>query len=377
MKKRENYILLRRYVRIFTRGAMNFVSSLYLVKIFAGEIYNIYHKRNLYKNVQLSNQQEKAVQKLWYKNYGSKIPTKWHRLYQSYNGKFNKNYFPEIFVTTKLEPKLNDREIGNVISDKSFLPMFYRDVEDVRLPGTFIMNNSGIFYTADREIIPFEKALEKIENIGECVVKATLDTSSGDSIRLCNFENGLETKSGQEISDILSSYGKDFIVQEKIIPYHKLKELYPSSINTFRVITYLLEEKIEHGPVTLSMGRHGNHVDNIQAGGISVAVSDEGDLYKEGFTHYNEVYKAHPDTGVVFEDCHLSKVKDIIKVTKKLHEKTPHMKIISWDVTLDEHNDIVLLEFNVNGMTVWFPQMVSGKAVFGQNTEKMIQMLKK
>ena len=377
MKKRENYIFLRRYVRILTRGAMNIVNSLYLVKIFAGEIYNIYHKRNLYKDVDLSNQQKKSVQKLWHKNYGRKIPTKWHRLYQSYNGRFNKNYFPEIFVTMKLEPKLNDREIGNIISDKSFFPMFYRDVEGVRLPDTYIMNNSGIYYTPDRKIIPYEDALKRLDNIGECVIKATLDTSSGDSISLCNFKNGLDVKSNRPVSEILASYKKDFIVQEKIVPHPELEELYPGSVNTFRVITYLLEEKIEHSPITLSMGRAGRRVDNIQAGGISVAVSDEGELYKEGFTHYKEVYKAHPDTGAVFEDYQLSKVKDIIKVTKKLHEKTPHMKIISWDVTLDENNDIVLLEFNVNGMTVWFPQMVSGKSVFGENTEKMIQMLKK
>lgn len=377
MRKREHYIFLRRYVRFVTRGIMNIINSLYLVKIFAGEIYNICHKRHLYKDVELSNQQEKAVQKLWHKNFGRKIPTKWHRLYQSYNGRFNENYFPEIFVTMKLEPKLNDREIGNIISDKSFFPMLYRDVEDVRLPETFIMNNSGIYYTPERKIISYEDALMMLDNLGDCVVKSTLDSSSGDSIRLCHFEDGLDVKSGRPISEILAYYEKDFIVQEKITPHPELRELYPGSVNTFRIITYLLEGNIEHSPITLSMGREGRHVDNIQAGGISVAVSDDGELYKEGFTHYKEIFTAHPDTGAVFEEYHLPRVEDMINVTKKLHEKTPHMKIISWDVTLDENNDIVLLEFNVNGMTVWFPQMVSGKSVFGENTEKMIQMLKK
>ncbi|CAM4206359.1 sugar-transfer associated ATP-grasp domain-containing protein [Lacicoccus alkaliphilus] len=376
MKKRENYIILRRYVRFFTRGAMNVINSLYLVKIFAGEVYNIIHKRNLYKDVELSDQQKRSIHHLWQKNLGLKIPVLWHRLYQSYTGKFNKNYFPEIFVTMKLEPKLNDREIGNIISDKSLLPLFYRDVEGVRLPETYIMNNSGIFYTPDREIITRDEALERLADIGGCVVKATLDTSSGDSIRLCNFKDGKDRKSGRPIEEVLNSYGENFIVQEKIVPHHKLTELYPGSVNTFRVITYLLEDRIEHGPVTLSMGREGHHVDNIQAGGISIAVSDDGKLYKEGFTHYKEVHQAHPDTGAVFGEYHLPKVRDIIAVTKKMHEKTPHMKIISWDVTLDENNDIVLLEFNVNGMTVWFPQMVSGRSVFGDDTEKMIRMLK-
>lgn len=377
MKKRESYIFLRSYVRIVTGAVKNTYNILHFSKIFAGEVYNIYHKRNLYKDVELSNREEREIQKLWRRNYGSKISTKWHRLYQSYNGRFNKYYFPEIYVTTKLEPKLNDRVIGNIISDKSFFPMFYRDIEEVRLPETYIINNSGIFYTPERNIIHEDEAVARLEKIGDCVIKSTLNSSSGDSIRLCNIEKGMDLNSGRSLKDILADYDKDFIVQEKIIPHHKLKALYPDSINTFRVITYLLEGKIEHGPVTLSMGRHGNHVDNIQAGGISVAVSDKGALYEDGFTHYNEVFKSHPDTGTKFKDCHFPQMKTIIEATKKMHEKTPHMKIISWDITLDENDKIVLLEFNVNGMTVWFPQMVSGKAVFGDNTEKMIQLLNK
>lgn len=305
-----------------------------------------------------------------------KISTKWHRLYQSYNGKFNKKYFPEILYTTKLERKLNNREIGRIISDKSFFPMYYRDISNVRLPDTYIINNSGIFYTADRKIITKEKAIALVQNIGEAVIKPTLDSSSGDSVILCNFRSGVDVLSGKKASDIITNYCENFIVQERVLPSEVLNALYHGSINTFRVITYLVGDKIMHAPVTLSMGRSGNHVDNIQAGGVSVAVSDEGKLNREGYTHYQEAHLSHPDTGTVFENYEIPKVKEIIETTKKMHEKTPHMRMVSWDVTLDKNDDIVLLEFNIFGQSVWFPQMVSGEAVFGNNTEYMITVMK-
>lgn len=315
----------------------------------------------MYKDVKLTEEEENAVQSYWKTHYGRKISTRWHRLYQSYNGNFNEAYFPEILYTTRLERKLNNRKIGRVVSDKSFFPMYYRDVKNVRLPDTYIMNNSSVFYTADRKILSKENAVKRIENIGAVAIKPTLDSSSGESVILCDFKDGIDVKSGKSCFDIITSYNENFLVQERIIPCEQLKALYPNAINTFRVITYLVEDKVMHAPVTLSMGRAGNHVDNIQAGGISIAVSDEGELNKVGHTHFNEVHLSHPDTGTVFMNHKIPKVKEIIEVTKEMKEKTPHVNIVSWDITIDKNEDIVLLEFNIFGQSVCFLKWSAGK----------------
>lgn len=363
--------------KILTKSLFKAAHSFYLVKIFVGEYANIFKKRHLYKHVVLSESEKDSIQRIWKKNYNKKISTRWHRLYQSYNGNFNKLYFPEVLFTLKLERKLNNREIARVLSDKSLLPIYYKDVENVRMPETYLINNSGIFYTRERNIISREKALVLIENIGEVIIKPTLDSSSGDSVTLCDFYNGFDRRSEETTAEVLNSYKENYIIQEKIIQSNKLDVLYSQSINTLRVITYLVDDKIEHAPITLSMGRNGNHVDNIQAGGISVAVSDRGELNSKGFTHYKEVHDYHPDTGTVFKNHTLPEIGKLIETAKEMHEKTPHMRIISWDFTLDEQNNIVLLEFNLSGQSVWFPQMVSGKAIFGNNTERMIRMIRK
>lgn len=367
----------KRLSKLLPEKFLKAVHSFYLVKIFAGEYFSIFKKRHLFSHVELSEGEEAAIQQVWKRNYNKKISTRWHRLYQSYNGKFNKFYFPEVLFTLKLERKLNDREIARVLSDKSMLPIYFQNIKDVRMPDTYLINNSGVFYTGERKIIEKGMAEEIIANIGEAIIKPTLDSSSGDSVTLCDFQGGIDQLSGKTVGEVFKSYKENYIIQEKIIPCRELEKLYPHSINTLRVITYIIGGRIEHAPITLSMGRSGNHVDNIQAGGVSVAVTDQGVLNSEGFTHYKEVYKSHPDTDTVFENYKLPEIEKLINTAKSMHEKTPHMRMISWDFTLDEKDRIVLLEFNLSGQSVWFPQMVSGKAVFGKNTEKMIQLIKK
>ena len=50
--------------------------------------------------------------------------------------------------------------------------------------------------------------------------------------------------------------------------------------------------------------------------------------------------------------------------------------IISWDFMVDDKDNIVLIEMNLISQTVWFPQMANGVSFFGENTEKMIRLVK-
>ena len=85
---------MKNIIKAIIKGGMKFILSLYLVKIFLGEYFNIFRKKPLYKDIELDARQEKEVENFWKRHYGRKISTRWHRLYQSYNGAYNKKYFP-------------------------------------------------------------------------------------------------------------------------------------------------------------------------------------------------------------------------------------------------------------------------------------------
>ena len=67
----------------------------------------------------------------------------------------------------------------------------------------------------------------------------------------------------------------------------------------------------------------------------------------------------------------------MIEIAKQLHGSTPHLGIISWDLMVDELGEVVLVEGNYFGQSIWFPQIVHGEAIFGENTKYMINLLKK
>ncbi len=225
-------------------------------------------------------------------------------------------------------------------------------------------------------IIEYYESIEKIKNIGEAIIKPTVDSSSGRNVRLIDIRNGIDTITNEKIEDILKRYNKNFVIQEKIKQHKDYAMLNPSSVNTIRINTYICEGKVYCAPIAMRIGRNGKIVDNAHAGGIAVGVSKEGNLKKYAFTEYGEKFEKHPDTKVVFDGYKIPKIKEMIEFTTKYHYKIPHIGIIAWDLTLDENENIVLIETNISCPGIWLPQYVNGEAFFGRNTEKMIKLLK-
>ena len=60
----------------------------------------------------------------WKKNYGKEISSAWHKLYQSYTGKFNVRYFPEYLFSSKLEPLFDKNPYNDALEDKNLLHLY-------------------------------------------------------------------------------------------------------------------------------------------------------------------------------------------------------------------------------------------------------------
>ena len=60
-----------------------------------------------------------------------------------------------------------------------------------------------------------------------------------------------------------------------------------------------------------------------------------------------------------------------------MHANLPYLGILSWDLSLDTAGAVVLIEVNTTGQSAWFCQMVNGESLFGENTGKMLQLIRK
>lgn len=369
---------MKKLYKRFLRFVEQMPIKIEIYKTFIAEWIAIFKKAPLYKNIKWTKEQQKEFDEFWIKNYGKKISNRWHRLYEASNGVHKVDYLPEIIYSTKIEPKINNDAYSKVYADKNLNELFFNNrIENVRTPKSFLFNAHGFFYDSERRLISKEKAVEIFSNVGVAVLKPTVDSSSGKNVAIVDMQDGVNTKNGLLAEEIINNYSKNFIVQEKILPSRELETLYPNSINTLRTISYVLDDKIEVAPISLRIGGGGGEVDNIHAGGMSIAVSNDGSLakyaYRLGYGDSFEKFEEHPDTKVVFDGYKLSFIDKLVSTAKRLHEMTANIGIISWDFTVDEDGNIVVIEANFTGQSVWFPQMLSGKSLFGQNTRKVLK----
>jgi hypothetical protein len=328
----------------------------------------IVSKKNLWKKIKLTKDQELDIRSV----YGSRIDSRWHRLYQSYTGIFNKDYFPEILFSTKLEPMFCPRNVCRVLQDKSLVEILYASVPGLKFPKTVVVNCSGIYYDTNRNIVNKEMAVSYAEywcRKADFIIKPTKDTKEGQNV--IKFIRDPEQSDRDRITELFDRYKKDFIVQECVINHDALRALYEGSLNTLRIMTYILDDMLYHTRLILRISRNGSVTDDE----LYVGVSDEGYLRKEAFTFEGERYLAHPDTKVIFESYYIPNISKLIDYAYECHKKTPHNRFISWDFTLDKNANPVLIEANMLGHSSWFPQVVCGESTFGDNTKRMLELI--
>lgn len=364
----------------------NIPSRMRRTKNYISEMVAIYKKRSMYKDIKWTKEQQQEFDIFWKTHYGKKISNKWHRQYEGISGVFDVRYIPEMLYTVKFTPKVNSYMKSRTFADKSMVEvLFGGEVKGLsigyRVPDTYILNSGGIFYDGERCVIDPDAAAKIVENIGECVIKPTFGSNSGDGVRIADIKGGVERRRNQPVADLIKSYGKDFIIQEKIVPHESFAAVFGNSINSIRVMTYICNHRVFHCPLSFRIGVGDSEVDNIHAGGLCVGLHDDGSLkkyaYKLGWGDKSEKYESHPTSGLVFDEHVLFGVPDILKAAYKLHGRVPHINSVGWDFTIDADGNIVLIEVGFLGQSAWFPQMVNGQSLFGENTPEMLKLIRK
>jgi hypothetical protein len=337
-------------------------------KVWVGEWVSIFRKRDMYNHIKWTKQQKKEFDIFWKTHYGKKISPRWHKLYQSINDTFNAAYIPEILYTTRLEPKGNQYYYAKVLQDKNLVALL-ADGANVVTPATILSCSRGKFQTGECRIISGKEAEHRLQKYEKVVIKPTVGSSSGSGVEVLELR-----KERRHLQKYLLQSNGNFVVQEFIHQHKAFAKLYPGSVNTIRVTTYQLDDGIHSTPICLRMGQGGKTVDNIHAGGLGIHVREDGTLdryaYELGHCDKKVRYEVHPDTHVRFENYEIPYVDCIVSEAKKMHRKLPHIRFVSWDFTVNDQNRVVLIEVNLMGQGIWFPQIVSGQAVFDERILK-------
>lgn len=328
------------------------------------------------ESVELTKEQEAAIDKLYLENYGSKIPYTWHKNFMAHSGRFDAKYFPELLFIPEFEHFMNSQtHYAKVLADKNVVP-FFADAANVRTPKVILSSSCGMLRDAKLNKLNEEEAVEIIKNVGKVFIKPSVDSCSGRGCFVANFKEGRDDISGKVAVDLLRTLGGDFVIQECVVCHSSISEIYSGAVNTFRIITYRWKDEIIHMPVIMRIGRGGNFVDNAHAGGMFIAVDDNGMMHEKAITEFNLQFTHHPDTNVEFGKVRIPLVAKAIDAAKRMHAAVPQIGVVNWDLTIDSSGDAVLIEANTLGGSVWLPQMAHGCGPFGEHTEEVLQWLK-
>lgn len=330
-------------------------------------------RRAIFSKIALTPKQMKEIDDLYIENYGEKIPYTWHRHFTAFTGQFDKNYIPELLFIPEFEWFMDHkREYTKVFSDKNILPMLAKNA-NVDMPKTIYSCTSGILQNAQHSIV----LISDISDLsGEFFMKPTVDSCSGQGCQVLKLENGVDSITGKTIMDIINSSGLDWVIQERLRCHHSISDIYPDSVNTFRIMTYIWNDQICHVPAIMRIGQGGSNVDNAHAGGMFIAIDDDGTLHEKAFTEFKNEFTEHPDTHLKYNGYQIMLFPEVLKAAKRCHSLIPQIGCINWDFTIDDNGNPILIEANIRGGSIWLFQMAHGRGIFGDKTPEILKWLR-
>lgn len=317
----------------------------------------------------LTKEQRRAVQSYWREKFGKTISLKWHEYYLKVNGEFSPRYIPTYIYYAEIYPKLNDPRIAVVYSDKNMINKLLGD--RIMLPKTYVKNYNGNYYIDDN-VVTKREAIEQCLNIDDAVIKHSLDTCQGKSILRFKSVDGIVTGKDcpNTIEELFDSYATDFIIQAAIRQSATMAKLNPTSLNTVRIMTYWGKDGIVPIFAVVRMGRSGAVIDNASSGGMYCGVNMDGTLKKEAYTLFPFSSHTQSDSGIVFEEFKIPHFEALKNKAKELHAQLPYAKLIGWDLSLNENDEIELVEINANSPGLF--QGATGPA-FGEYTGEILE----
>lgn len=323
----------------------------------------------IYSSIILSDEQKKQIDDLFVNHYGKKIPYIWHRHFTAFTGQFDPYYIPESLFIPEFEYYMNNRhDYINVFADKNVLAMIAKGI-GIRMPKSIISCSNGVLRDKEYHLIQLDDALDLLPD-EICFAKPTIDSDSGRGCILIDKKQG-------NVAQQIKNLGDNFVVQERIICSDSIRKIYPNSVNTFRVMTYIWNEEIVCAPVIMRIGRGGSFLDNAHAGGMFIAVNKDGTLHKTAFTEFKEEYNEHPDTHLIYNGYIIDNFDKVLSSAIKMHSAIPQLGVINWDFTINKDEEPVLIEANTSGGSIWLFQMAWGCGVFEDKTIAILEWLKK
>jgi hypothetical protein len=257
--------------------------------------------------------------------------------YTELRGEFKEGWIPDDYYRFELIPKMNPEKYMRFSEAKTIDHKLFNG----RMIEPLFFRSNGQYCSKDGSVKKRSEIEEMLQGLNSEVV---IKPDAGQGGECIDFKHPKEV-----CLDVLPR-DKDLLFQQVVQQHPELHKLYPHSINTFRVLTHIDQEgKIKVKFIVIRFGRDGSRVDNASKGGGWIFVQLDGKVEPTAYDGDGiEMGTRHPNTGVEYAELKLPFLHKVINLAKKTHRTFPYVRIIGWDVFVNEKEEPKLVEWNAN-----------------------------
>ncbi|WP_369607954.1 sugar-transfer associated ATP-grasp domain-containing protein, partial [Helicobacter trogontum] len=277
-------------------------------------------------------------------------------------------YLDNPFYYQHILPYFNPRAYTPALSDKNLFDALFAQVKQ---PKTLARRINGIYYCTftssntlvHNKLANISEIVNLIKNHERLIIKPTreLDTGSGKDVKIINSSEEV-----QMLSQLLSSFNGDFIIQEFIAQHPWLENLNCNSVNTFRIMTFLYKGRVHVLPCSLLVGGEGV---TSNGGHYRIGITENGTLRNFVIKGKGEFVPALPNIKMPFNKT-IPHFSDIVDTACALHLRVPFFGLIGWDFTLDINSNPLFIEFNPGWPSAEIPENTNSP-LFGELSEEI------
>ncbi len=310
---------------------------------------------------ELTAEQEKIIKDFW-KKYIDDYEINYIKYYVDRTGFFDKRFIPDDVFVGYIDPYLNNRQIEPGVADKNYFDLY---LKGFKMPKTYIHYINGIYEDENYNIITKEEAINILCSHERITVKPSMASYGGKNVSF--FTN----PSKEEITKYLNNNNIDnLIFQETILQSQMTAKLHPQSLNTIRIMTLIIDNKVVILPQAFRMGIGDSKVDNASFGGIYCKINEDGTLSNYAYDAIGNKFTTHPDGGD-FSQVKFDFMDDVKNLVKEAAQRFPHFRLIGWDIAINENNEPIIIEANLTMSGLDVIETICGP-VFGEYTEKVL-----
>jgi len=269
--------------------------------------------------------------------------------YTEVRGEFVEGWIPYDYFRFVLMPKLNPKPA--VYMD--FKTFDYQLFEDFAVKPLFLFI-SEMFFDAELNFVYPDQLKSFLDKYDEEIVVKKAYGWGGMQVKVMHASkfdpDQLET-------------GSDYVIQPYVKQNKVMNDLYPHSVNTLRVNTFLKNDgTVRVTGVAVRFGANGGRVDNVSSGGnpLFFDLSGKPDKVTLDPEYFTETGDRHINTGYRYEDLDLPMFNEVLEKCKKAHLKVPYVRLVAWDTCVDHRGEIKLIEWNIEN-----PEYASLEIRFG------------